>query len=203
MAGDNIVELIIGKRGHGKSLWTKLSLRSTRRLIVHDIMGSYKVDEWLTGAELADRVEGGWFDKRRNFRLGVYDADDIEVTGASAFLVGDLDLVIEEAGVLFEKMKKPPRWLRDLMFLGRHRGVRLKVTAQRAASIPIDLRSQASRIVTFAQHEKADLQALRPYFDERVDELPTLPVYWCLDWDGVKVKRYSIEAAAKRWIPKT
>jgi hypothetical protein len=108
---------------------------------------------------------------------------------------GDCLLVVEEAGFIWNKGERIPDWLREIVFLGRHKNVSLAITAQRAAYIPIDLRSQANRLVSFWQTELVDVGWLESYLNDRVNEIPTLPKYVCLDAEDNKISRYKIRLA--------
>jgi hypothetical protein len=190
------VVLVLGKTGNGKSVWTKNYTKPCKRLFVYDLCREYPVD-YYNGDDLVDMLEnrvGNTSTMPKEFRVGVWKSEDADIAGALAFVEGDCTLVCEEMSTLYSRGEKMDSWLKEIVFLGRHRRVSLVATAQRAASIPIDLRSQANRVVSFAQAEQRDMSWLEDYFGEEAAQIPLLPPLHCLDyWNGT-VSRYSIES---------
>ena len=96
--------------------------------------------------------------------------------------------------MLFDKGENLPEWFRRAVFMGREPELNLVLVAQRAVSIPLDVRSQANRIITFLQTDPGDVRAI----SERIgrdfrDEIPRLEMLECLDWEPARdVKRYRI-----------
>lgn len=195
--------IVLGKTGHGKSYWTWEYLRSQPRVFCYDPIRDAPNMVWMNGDELVE-----WHDRdsargflsgeeirvrhRTQFRIATSDEDSLETFGHLAFLRGDCVFAVEEASLVFEQGERISGWCKNIVFVGRHRKVSLVVTAQRAASIPIALRSQATRTVSFAQQEGDDLNWLKGvYGKERVAELPFLPPYTCLDAYRGEIRRYS------------
>jgi hypothetical protein len=194
------VVLVLGKTGYGKSVWTKEYTRSKKRLLVYDLCREYPV-EYYTSEQLLDLMEeneqlneltGETTALPKEFRLGAWKTEDADILGSLAFCEGDCTLVTEEMSTLYSRGEKMDAWLREIVFLGRHRRVSLVATAQRAASIPIDLRSQANRVITFQQAEARDMTWLEDYFGERSEEISTLPKLECLDYHDDGISRYSV-----------
>lgn len=184
--------IVLGKTGQGKSLWTSHYLLYKKRLLVFDPMRDLEVVYYDNTPELAAIIDYLHSMQAPDFNLGISNPDSLDLLGNAAFLMGDCILCIEEAAFVFPMHTRTPQWLRDIIFLGRHRGVSLIITAQRPVSIPIDLRSQASRVVSFAQHEGADVQWLRTYFGTQIYELPNLNPLECLDANNGLISRYKI-----------
>lgn len=180
--------LVIGKTGHGKSVWTKQYTARENRLIVYDPILSFEGVTWLDLDQFAEWLPTG----AKTFRIGTGNSDDADLFGEAAFAIGDCTYVCEEASTLFDRRANLAPWMRDLIFVGRHRAVNMIFVAQRAASIPIDVRSQADRVISFAQHERDDLAALAPFLGEAVRELPALPPLHCLDYESGRIHRYKI-----------
>jgi DNA helicase HerA-like ATPase len=118
---------------------------------------------------------------------------DLPILGNAAFGAGTCTLIIEECAIIFRRGEILDDWAKRLIFMGRHQSVNLVLIAQRAAKIPIDIRSQASRVITFRQTEPDDVAAIaeRIGFDAR-DEIPALPDLHCIDWDNGAVRRYPV-----------
>lgn len=181
--------VVLGKTGHGKSEWTKRFVASLPSLYIYDPLASYSNVTWCDH-EMLLRLHDAQQLKRA--RVGVFDSTDAELLGCLAFVHGDTTIVIEECSTVFTKGNALPRWAGDLVFMGRHRNASMIVTAQRAASIPIEIRSQAHRIVSFAQHEGDDLKWLKGFFGNRINELPFLPECVCLDSEGGEISKYRL-----------
>lgn len=126
-------------------------------------------------------------------RIATADADALDTFGHLAFLRGNCVYAVEEAALVFQPGERISGWCKNIVFVGRHRDVSLLVTAQRAASIPIALRSQATRIVSFAQTEGDDVSWLKGCYGEEVKNLPKLPPLECLDAHQGNLTRYSIK----------
>lgn len=187
------VIIVLGKTGQGKSVWTRSYLLNKSRVFIFDPVREFPVERYFDSAQdLAEFVEHINEGLINNFRIGLSDIEHLDLLGNASFLVGNCFLGIEEAAFCFEMRQRSPQWLRDIIFLGRHRNVSLLMTAQRAVSIPIDLRSQASRAVSFAQNEGRDIDWLRDYFGNRVYEIPDLGILECLDSFEGEVNRYKL-----------
>lgn len=189
------VVIVLGRTGMGKSIWCRQFLKDKTRLFAYDPIMEINCN-YLNTQKLitfAEALKAGEDKGRRNFRVGSYNVDDVPLLTSCAYEYGNCWLSLEEASVVFNAGTRSPDWIRDAIFLGRHRNMSLLVTAQRPTSIPVDLRSQASRIVCFSQHEKNDVGWLRNYFNDQVETISTLPELTCLDSDGRTVERYTID----------
>lgn len=182
---------VLGKTGFGKSVWTKKYAAPKTRLFVFDPLRAYPC-EYLDCETLIARHDKGDFAPGKSFAIGSNTPADLEVLGALTMLASDALLIVEECAIAFDKYGKIPDWLRDIVFLGRHRDASILVTAQRAASVPIDLRSQISRLVTFQQSEGDDLSWLKPFVGGDIKNLPSLPVLYCIDATSAEKIEYSI-----------
>lgn len=188
--------IVVGNQQCGKSVWAKLYAASKKRLLVFDPMASYANVDFVTPP---DEFMNDLVARRLNeFRFGTPWVEELPMFANAAAAAGECALLIEESSLCFDRGEKIPEWLRHHVFMGTHIGVDRIFIAQRAASIPIDVRSQASRIVTFRQTEPADVKAACERMGrEYMDELPALEKLHCLDWsaDTGAVRRYSIRPA--------
>jgi hypothetical protein len=185
--------IVVGNQQCGKSVWSKAYAAAQTRLLCFDPLASYMgvdfasdPEQWIP-AVIERKVEA--------FRYGVYWDDELPMICHAAAAAGDCMLLIEECGLCFDKARGIPDFLKQHVFMGTHIGVDRLFVAQRANSIPVDVRSQASRIVTFRQTEPNDVRAICERIGrEYEDELFSLPKLTCLDWNGEtgQVDRYSI-----------
>lgn len=181
---------VTGVRGSGKTSWTLSYTQAADRLLVYDPLAAFPV-QWCSEESLLDLEHS----KPEKFRIGVYYPDSADLLVALAFELRNNILVLEEAATLFtpgSRLTKDQRVFSDVVLLGRHRAVSVIAIAQRAANIPITIRSQASRFITFRQYERADLSVLSDIFGTRVDKLPSLPDCECLDWHKGDISQYRI-----------
>ena len=182
--------IVVGNQGAGKSVWTKAYCNGKNRLFVYDPLASYPVDFVTDPQDYVPPILEG---TKRDFRVGAYMPDELPLFGSTAFACGDCTLVVEECGVVFQRGATLDEWARRIIFMGRHRSVSIVLVAQRASSIPVDVRSQASRIVTFRQIEPDDVKAISERIGKQYrEEIPNLPDLTCLDWEAGQVKKYAI-----------
>lgn len=187
------VILVLGKTGYGKSVWTKTLLKPLKRVFLYDLARDYDGFKYLSGDSLSDCCRLVDEEMLPNeFRIAVWKDYDVEAVGSMAFMEGDNHLVLEEMSTIHSRGQVIDNWFKEAIYLGRHRRLSLVCTAQRAPSIPIELRSQANRVVSFQQAEMRDMDWLKEYFGENTEQIYTLPKLCCLDFHNGDVSRYSI-----------
>lgn len=191
------VVIVLGKTGYGKSTWLTQYCQVFSRRFVFDPFMKFPA-QYLSEETLLAAHENGEYaaEKNASFSVGTMHLATLDLLGAISFLSKNCVFIIEECGVAFFKGERIPDWLSEIIFLGRHHNVSLVLTAQRAASIPIELRSQANRFVTFRQTEKNDVRWCSDYIGERVEELPNLAKFYCLDADNDSVTSYQVSPSA-------
>lgn len=183
--------LVTGNQRQGKSVWAKSYARTLERLLVSDPTMSYanvdyqtSPDEWLENL-IERRLE--------KFRFGTYYAEELPAFAYASFAAGNCTLIIEECALIFRRGEELHDWAKPLVFMGGHSHVDLILIAQRASNIPISIRSQANRIVSFKQSEPADVDALADRIGKSIAEtLPALEKLNCVDWDGDTIRQYAV-----------
>lgn len=191
--------IISGAQGYGKSFWAKLFTRLVARLLVYDFKLSFPnvLFQKLT-PEIFDNI----LQNHGNFRIGSGYFDDIDILSNLSYAAGNNTLVLEECGTIFRRGQSMQAWGKRMVFAGREQRANLILVAQRAASIPIDIRSQANRIVSFMQHEQEDIRALITKIGSSYRwKLPALPQFQCIDWNDGHVSEYSILNDVKTYFP--
>jgi hypothetical protein len=188
MRPDPEVVIVLGRRGQGKSTWTKRYVLGVPRLAVWDPKRSYAV-------EYPDDL-AAWFEANEQtprYRIGHFLNEHQETLGSIAFAKQDTCLVLEECAFVFNPKKELDEWARECIYLGRERGVSIVAVAQRPKSIHIGLRSQATRIICFNQHELSDVDWITESFDfTDFEQIRTLNHLECLDITAHEVKRYTL-----------
>ena len=188
----NNVVLVLGKRGYGKSVWTKYFLKNQQRVFLFDPVGDYEGFGYYDREDMTHLDIDYLRDKNSTFKIATNDPSCLEFLASLAFLTGDCWLVIEECSYVFPPKQYMPEYLRDIVFLGRHNNCSLLLTAQRAVSIPIDMRSQATRVVSFRQVEAADMKWLEDYFGAATWDIPEMGKLECLDCENENLSHYKI-----------
>lgn len=204
------VIIVGGMTGWGKSLWTKTYTAHANRLLVFDPFKSFPNvqfdDEEHGFDDLSEALSGFDFlledQGKKVFRVGISDPARAHKLGGMAFMLGNNLLVLEELSMLFDKgQRRLEDWARELIFRGRHARCSLLVIAQRFMSVPIDIRSQANRIISFNQHEPEDIKYLVETFGkEDALTIPSLDRFCCLDRFNNVTYKYSIKDKAERTL---
>lgn len=193
-AGEREVVIILGKSRYGKSTWLGKFLANKPSRFIFDPFRKASA-QYHSADELIRLHDDGAFQKPP-YSVGSSQIDDIDLLSSIAFVNGNQRtrpyFCIEECAIAFYKGERISDALQEAIFLGGHNWLSIVLVAQRAASIPIELRSQATRFITFLQTEKKDVEWCRDYLGDRFDELRTLAKLECLDWDNDSVSRYSI-----------
>jgi hypothetical protein len=185
--------IVCGLQGYGKSVWTQIYAASKPRLLIYDPKAEYQNVDYMTPPDewIPDVVNR----QREKFRFGTCHAEEVEMFGNAAYAAGRCAFIMEECKMLFDRGEDVAQWARPLIYMGRESALDLVLVAQRIIAIPPDIRSQASRVVTFLQPEPQDCKALSQRFGgDYDDEIRQLPELACLDWQAGKgVSSYSVK----------
>ena len=174
--------MVLGATNTGKDFWVACALELAARVIVYDPAEDPK---WpavgfraTTVARLAIEVESGALkltapslrvvcvprpsDFRRK-ETGRHDKAEEQAEELAALLsmcraAGNMVVVVGEVGQLPSTCAPA---LAELAMKDRHRGIAAIYISQRATGIPLNVRSQASQIVSFLQHDADDRDGLR------------------------------------------
>jgi DNA helicase HerA-like ATPase len=194
------IVFVLGRTGSGKSHWAKKFLASRTRLFAFDPFGALPGVSFARDDDHLIEMYDALYEREteRSFRpslfaIGSTNPEHVDVLGAMSFERSNCTLALEELSLVFPRRQPIPPWCRDLVFLGRHRGCSLVLIAQRAASVPIELRSQATRIVTFQQTEPRDVAWLGDYYGEQADRVPELDDFYCLDYDARAPREHRVK----------
>lgn len=182
MALQRDVVLVLGKTGSGKTTWAKNFIRGLSRVIILDAgFGDYEAEECPDLHTLIEKVEKASNNGRGFFRYSYTPrANESAFIFDLARLVGPCWVVIEEADRLGDARFMPE--YDEVISRGRHYGVSLLAISLYPYKLPSDLRRQATRLISFRQHEPRDIDYLYDVIGEDVSRLPELPQYHYLDW---------------------
>lgn len=192
---DRSITNILGMTGQGKSIMRRAltSKERVNRLFVFDPQMEDESVYYYSDIEelLRDYQENKFTDS--SFRVGCFDVDVLENLATIAYISGECTMVVEECSIAFQSTAKLSYAFKEIVFMGRHQNVSLITTAQRAVSVPIALRSQATRCISFAQHEDRDISWLKAYYGDRVKEIPFLEKLQCLDSERGQIFKYFVD----------
>lgn len=171
----NLIAFFAGRKGSGKSTLVKECVAEFPRVVILDTMGEYGKEEQT----LESAIQGllAVSDKRRFFypvRL-VHPEDGLRVLRV-VYDIPDSLVVVEETSFYCSPSYLPDEMAR-LVRYGRHRQISQFYVARRPAEIHRDLTAQSDIIVSFVQHEPADVEYLRKVMGPKAELLPRLPKY--------------------------
>lgn len=180
------VILVFGKTGSGKTEWTKHYLQTCHRVLIADAdQHGYPAVHFKTFDDLSEYV--GKHTAPKSFFRASYTPYDHEFP---CFLdlgriVSPVHLVLEEA----DRLPDPSECFeyQEVIVRGRHTGTSLVAVSLYPYLMPKMLRSQATRIIVFRQHEPADIDWLRRVMGDDAHRLSNLGDHEFFDWTpGVK-----------------
>lgn len=183
-----MIQLVLGRKGYGKTTFTKDRLKSFSRVLVFDTLSEYggQTEPYFDLDGFLRAVE-----RRQNgvFRLSLVPlsygndpAQAFDVFMRAGWIVGNVVLVVDEIDAVSSPTSVPPSLARAIRY-GRHRGLSIIASSRRAAEVPRLLTSQADEIISFNQSEPTDLDYLRRYVSARFSEsVQRLPKYRFLRW---------------------
>jgi ABC-type ATPase with predicted acetyltransferase domain len=176
--------LVTGVTGTGKTTLVRQHVREVRRCIVWAPKGDFELAQRCNGVAEAAIAADGW--RRGCLRAVVVPdfRDDVteqfDALCELVYWVGGAELVVEECGVL--DPRQPLRHFAKLVALGRERRISVTCVAQRAVQVPTIFRSQVSRVTSFRQTHRADVDALVELIGADAERVASLPNFNFIDW---------------------
>lgn len=180
---------VVGRKGSGKSVFSRRVLERCPRLFLFDTMGEHtwvpntfrdmeKADQFLAWAQTEEYFAGRYVPE-------VDLADDFAELASIVFDQGEIFLAVEEIPLLCSASYIPPE-LGRLVRLGRHKRVSLLWTAQRAAEVSRTLTAMTDVFVIFSSTEPRDLDAIRDRCGAEIAEkVSRLGLHDCLIFDVI------------------
>jgi len=175
------VILVFGKTGSGKTEWVKNYLQSRDRVLIADAdQRGYSAVHLDTFEDLVNYCER--HTERKSFFRVSYTPYEFEFP---LFLdlgriVSPVHLVLEEA----DRFPDPSECFeyQEIIVRGRHTSTSLVAVSLYPVLLPKMLRSQATRIIAFRQHEPADIDWLRRVMGDDAHRLSNLGDHEFFDW---------------------
>lgn len=197
------VILVVGKTGHGKTLWTRRYVFGRRRVIILDPMLEYEGLLFDDTGKLLDYIE-----RERFYQVRTEWAEDAPDLATIAMAAGhcvkagkpmphpkctDVCLVIDEAGRAIPSRTTLDPAIEDTIYRGRHRHVTLVNVTQRASTLSIAARSQWTRLICFWQTEDADVKWIQSQAGAKIDVGNLRPLeYYDITPVGIKKRAINI-----------
>ena len=185
MTTEKKIQLVIGKRGSGKSLLAKHLISKTNRLVIYDIMSEY-----IDGVTFDDTIRSGLVE----FWRQVYQGDfriiyrplnpkrEIDWLAEAVFALGNLTFVVEEIDSVCTSFDMP-RPIQAIVQRGRHRNIEMIGVTPAPFGIHRDLTRQAKSIYIFKTNEPRDIQYLSRLLGEGIEtKLAALEQYQFVNW---------------------
>lgn len=173
---------VVGQRGCGKShLAREINNLFPRSLIIDPAY------DWIEGEKVNsfDQLTTKLINKKNNndkkFKLifqfnpdqGNKDAYFNHILRL-CYHFGNLQVVIDEVQ-LFTNPHYLPEYFKNLLFIGRHKGVSIMAITQRPAQLNKSILSQSSHVFVGQLHEKNDLRSVADFLNEDTDKLIQMP----------------------------
>lgn len=175
--GSNLITVVVGRKGSGKSTLTREIAEEYDRVIAVDAMGDYGSEEGFAethGLEEACRYLVKVADRPR-FRVSLRDLTIPEGVTVLRVVweIPDSLLVMDEIS-LYASPTSFPDELSRIVLMGRHRSISQVYATVRPALVNRNITSQADLIVAFQTHEQRDVLYLKSVLGEKADALPHL-----------------------------
>jgi hypothetical protein len=203
------VILVVGKTGHGKTLWTRRYIFSRRRVIILDPMLEYEGILFDDTGKMLDFIEDqgqerghGYYQVRSEWAEDAPDLATIAMAAGHCVKQGkpmphpkctDVCLVIDEAGRAIPSRTTLDPAIEDTIYRGRHKHVTLVNVTQRASTLSIAARSQWTRLITFWQTEDADIKWIHSQAGSKIPVEHLRPLeYFDITPIGIKKKMINV-----------
>lgn len=177
------VQAFLGATGTGKSHALKKSIGKDKRLLIWDIEDEYSSVETFTMTAIPPKMDkpGPW-----KYRFVPSMDRDTRVAQFNLFCklamaIGNLTLVAEELRFVTQPSKSPEWWAAVTM-RGRKRGIKVRGTSQRPASIDKDFLSNATRIRCGALAYPEDRKAVAAVMGVDPLEIAALEGHQAIVW---------------------
>jgi len=191
MTTEKKIQLVMGKRGSGKSELTKYLIRNVNRLVVYDIMSEYVEGVTFDDTEI-DQLVDFWRQVyyMRDFRIiyrPMQPKEEINWIAEAVFALGDLTFVVEEIDSICTPFDIPLP-MQAIIQRGRHKNVEMIGVTPAPFGIHRDLTRQAKDIFIFRTTEPRDVQYLQRLLGSRIEhKLAALEQYEFIHWsDGIE-----------------
>lgn len=185
MTTEKKIQLVIGKRGSGKSVLAKHMIRNERRLVIYDIMSEYTEGVVFDLFARRDCAEFWRRVYKSSFRIIYRPLSvkfEIDWLAQAVFALGDLTFVVEEIDAVCTPYDMTP-WMQGIIQRGRHMNIEMIGITPAPFGIHRDLTRQAKDIYIFKTKEPRDVQYLRRLLGEEIEvKIAALEQYEFVHW---------------------
>jgi hypothetical protein len=201
---DNVVMVVLGRKGSGKSTLVDEVVAEHPRVIIIDSLAEYPkrtTRGWKTAQgkqECLDLMLAHAGKRSYRLALRTLDVEENLQLMEMAYEYPRGLLVVEETS-LYAKSNYLPHAIAQLVRYGRHREIDQIYVARRPSELARDLTAQADLIVTFEQREPRDIKYLRDTGGELAEYARDLPPYRVLVFGDLTKAPATV--IARRWSP--
>lgn len=191
---DAPVTCVLGRRGSGKTTWTRREVKTSRRVVLFDPKKDYDARRFSSLVDLYDHLKKAGSGPVRasycpDLVIGDDDADADEGDKKTfnlfcevVYSFGNCLMVADELDRFTGPGPRIPRWFSILVNEGRHAKVSMIGISRRPAKIPKDFIENSHRLILFHMKGGA-VNYLRPIIGkEDAEKLPKLPPLTYLEW---------------------
>ncbi len=182
-----MIQVVLGRKGCGKTTFVKTRIHDLARVLVYDTLGEYS-DLASSCYSLESFLDECCAKEKRLFRLALVPIQEnlersFQYFCRSVWAIGDVTAVIDEIDAVSSPVSVPDEFAK-LCRYGRHRQISLITASRRASEIPRILTSQTDSIVSFNQSEPIDLQYLAktPAGADFAESVSRLAQFQYLEW---------------------
>lgn len=209
--------LVMGRRGCGKSHLARMiqefeksrGERLWSRRVIFDPLDEYKIEK----KKFPDRVAVHTFHQftaalehfkktqSKSFELVVKidpeaseELQELEFNEELklCFYFEHIQIVVEEVQ-LFSNTHSLPKWLKNCLLIGRHKGLSLMFTSQRPGEVHKTILSQCHHVFCGQISEGNDLRYLSNFLGDETKKLPTFPRRRFLHYGPAGIAEFSSE----------
>lgn len=173
---------IFGRKGRGKTVYTKFLVRQLKRYIIIDT--TWQFDSYGYVVHFPERIKEFENFPHLVFQPKHYDKESLDLVFQECLKYHNYTLVIDE----IDRFARP-RWyisehLREIINRGRRQGIGIICNSRRPASTHNDLRSNADYVITFQLHEQRDLEYVSDWIGVDESAIRQLREHQSLLWEA-------------------
>lgn len=190
----NEIVVILGRKGSGKTYLAKQIIRTKPRALIFDPVCQFSdvgviINDPLALIQYLKARGAGPFRAVYQPITGPLETDitatEFRNICEIVWCLNDVWFLVDEIDT-YAKANYCPPFFNNLVQRGRHKQISVMVTTRRHTETTRHITAQADTIITFRQHEPADIKYLGTFFGSEADKLPTLPPFHFLKYcDGI------------------